>query len=99
VVKVVDIRIRLYGVFRAAAKKDELKIEMVPTGTTVRAAISQVVSQFPDLKPLLLSSETLDPRPNALIMVSGKEINALSGLDTELKENDELTLLPIAHGG
>ena len=41
----------------------------------------------------------MDPRPNALIMVSGREISTLNGLDTMLTEEDELSLLPVAHGG
>ncbi|GAG28848.1 unnamed protein product, partial [marine sediment metagenome] len=40
-----------------------------------------------------------DPRPNALILVGGKEINALQGLETEVKNADEVVLIPMVHGG
>ena len=94
------VRLRLYGVFRSAARSGDIQLD-ITSGSTVRAAIQQLVSEtgFSELKHLLLERDSSDPRPNALIMVSGREINALRGLDTMLKENDELSLLPVAHGG
>ena len=54
--------------------------------------------EYRELAKLLLTDQT-DPRPNALIMVSGREINSRNGLETPLLENDELSLLPVVHGG
>jgi len=69
------------------------------TGTTVRYTIEELIRRedLRDLRTLLISSS--DPRSNALILVSGREIGSLNGLETELKDNDELALLPVAHGG
>ena len=95
------IQVKLYGVFRSAAGSSSLELEIRDSVPTVRTAISHMVSQasFRDLKQLLVDDQTSDPRPNALIMVSGREISTLSGLDTTLAENDELSLLPVVHGG
>ena len=95
------IRLKLYGAFRSAANTTELRILLAGEHPTVKSVISELTkdSQLRARKQLLLDSETSDPRPNALIMVSGREINALNGLDTELKEDDEISLLPVAHGG
>lgn len=92
---------KFYGVFRTAAKSSEVVLEVSDKTSTVRSAISQLVAkkEFEGLRLLLLEPNTSDPRPNSLIMISGREINTLKGLDTELTENDELALLPIAHGG
>jgi molybdopterin converting factor small subunit len=96
-----QIRLRLYGVFRSAAEGSEFKLEIPDTQANVRLAIQRIVSQegFQNLRSLLTEGPSSDPRSNALIMVSGREINSLKGLDTELWDNDELALLPIAHGG
>ena len=96
-----NLHIRLYGVFRSAAKTNELDVTVPDENPTVRSAISQLVSKesFTDLRQLLMDAGTSDPRPNALIMVSGREINTLNGLDTKLTKDDELALLPVAHGG
>jgi molybdopterin converting factor small subunit len=96
-----NVRVKLFGVFRSAAGTSEVDLQIRETNPTVKSAISQLVSQesYANLRQLLLSSDTPDPRPNALIMVSGREINTLNGLETTLTENDELSLLPVSHGG
>ena len=94
------LRLRLYGVFRSATHSSEMVLEIPEkTGTTVRYTIEELIRRedLRDLRTLLISSS--DPRSNALILVSGREIGSLNGLETELKDNDELALLPVAHGG
>jgi molybdopterin converting factor small subunit len=95
------ISLRLYGVFRSAARSEKVELDIPIDQPTVRAAIAEIASRpdFRELTQLVFDRETLDPRPNALIMVSGREIGTLEGLDTKLKASDELSLLPIAHGG
>jgi molybdopterin converting factor small subunit len=46
-----------------------------------------------------VDSKLDDPRPNALILVGGREINALQGLETEVKDAEEIVLIPMIHGG
>ena len=87
--------------FRSAARSANVELEVSSTTPTVRNAIDALASRtdYRDLTQLLLDSQTSDPRPNALIMVSGREINSLNGLETQLLESDVLSLLPVAHGG
>ena len=96
-----NIHVRLFGVFRSAAKTNELNLQIPDEDPTVRAAISELVGidSFANLKQLLLGTEMTDPRSNALIMISGREIGTLDGLETRLTKDDELSLLPVAHGG
>jgi molybdopterin converting factor small subunit len=76
-------------------------LDLPSQSVNVRAVIDYLASKsdFSDLKSLLMDRGVMDPRPNALIMVSGREISTLDGLDTLLNEGDELSFLPIAHGG
>jgi molybdopterin converting factor small subunit len=94
------VRIKLYGVFRSAARSSEIVLD-VETNANIKAVVTQLASRedFQNLRQLLLDSTTSDPRPNALVLVSGREINTLQGLDTLLHEGDEVSMLPIAHGG
>ena len=96
-----NVHVRLYGVFRSAAKTSELEVSVPDENPTVKTVIEHLMSNDAnsDIKDLLLDSETSDPRSNALIMVSGREISSLNGLDTKLSAGDEIALLPIAHGG
>lgn len=94
------IRLKFYGVFRSAAKTSDLELD-AKKGATVRILIGQLIAQDSrhTLRQLLLDDATSDPRPNALILVSGREISTLDGVDTVLHDGDELAILPIAHGG
>ena len=94
------VRIRLFGVFRSAAKTAELELYFAEDGPTVKAAMSKLFSDraLATLENLVVNSEN-DPRSNALIMVSGRDISSLDGLDTILASNDVLSLIPLVHGG
>jgi molybdopterin converting factor small subunit len=96
-----NLHLKFYGVFRTAAGANEVQLDVPEMTSTVRTVIAQLLSEtrFESLKQIMVDAETSDPRPNALIMVSGREINSLRGLDTEVNEKDELAFLPIALGG
>ena len=95
------VHLKLFGVFRSAAGTDAISLDLPGEGQTVKSAISDLVSRSgsKELQRLILGNEGSDPRSNALILLAGREIGTLAGLDTKLKEGDELSLLPIAHGG
>lgn len=95
-----QVRVRLYGVLKAAAKIEELKLDL-ETGSSVRQLVSKLVDAVaqPEFETYLIDADLRDPRPNALIMVSGTEVGALNGLDTSLRDGDEVVFLPVAHGG
>ncbi len=95
------IHVKLFGVFGAAARTRELDLTVSDDKPTVKSVIEALVSDdsFADLRQLLLDPKTLDARPNALIMVSGREVSTLNGLGTTLTPGDEVALLPVAHGG
>ena len=95
------IHVKLYGVFKTAAGTDSINLDLLPAKPTVRMALTELVSRPGSdvLRALMLEGDSSDPRSTTLILVSGREIGALAGLDTELRNDDELSLLPIAHGG
>lgn len=99
--RTLKIRVRLYGVFRTAAGSANIQLDVQSATPVVRTAIDSLAShaEYRALAHLLLSEHSQDPRPNALIMVSGKEISSMNGLETPLHESDEVSLLPVAHGG
>ena len=95
------VNLRLYGVFRSTAGASNIQLELPSDTPTVRTVFDVLSSDnsYRDLVKLLLSDQTGDPRPNAVIMVSGREISSRNGLETPILEGDELLLLPVAHGG
>jgi len=94
----VKVNVRLLGVFRGFSGKSRISLKLEQP--TVRRVIQKLADSLSvEAKRLLVDPELNDPRPNALILVNGKEIGVLNGLETEIKEGDEVTLIPVSHGG
>jgi molybdopterin synthase sulfur carrier subunit len=94
----VEVNIRLLGAFRGLSGKSQLSLNLKEP--TVRSLVQKLSESFSvEAKRLLVDPELNDPRPNTLILVNGKEINVLKGLETALEDGDEVTLIPVSHGG
>jgi len=92
------VKVRLLGVFRGFSGKSQLALKLEQV--TVKDVIQTLAESLStEARRLLIDPELNDPRPNALILLNGKEINVLNGLETEVEEGDEVTLIPISHGG
>jgi molybdopterin synthase sulfur carrier subunit len=76
-----------------------LKTEVeVPDGVTVRKLIDILTERYGKLREELLD-EKGDLRPMYNILVNGRAIEWLSGLETQLKDGDEVVFIPPAAGG
>lgn len=93
-----NVAIRFFGVFRSITGKSRLVIKFRDT-VLLREIIKEIVEQMPKLKRTLIDPDLEDPRPNTLIMVNGKEISVLNGLETMLKDGDEVVFIPVLHTG
>jgi len=96
---VVNVEVRFLGIFQKLSGKKCFQVKLEEPAT-VRKVIMKLTETFSvEFKRVLLDSELEDPRPNSLILVGGKEISALQGLETEVKDSEEVILVPIVHGG
>jgi len=94
----ISVKVRLLGVFRGLVGVDRLSVEV--EHLNVRDVIGVLVDSVPEeAKKLLIDPELNDPRPNALILLNGREISVLKGLETKVNDGDEVALIPVAHGG
>ena len=94
------VHVKLYGVLKTAAKTERLELDF-DSPISIRQLVNKLVSVIarPEFETYLIDADTKDPRPNALILVSGTEIGALNGIDSTLRDGDEVVFLPVAHGG
>jgi len=93
-----NVKVRLLGVFRGSASKDQLLLKL--ECATVREVIQALAEALPtETRARLIESELSDLRPNAIILVNGREIGVLKGLETMISDGDEVTLIPVVHGG
>jgi molybdopterin converting factor small subunit len=96
---VIDVEVRFLGIFQRLSGKKRFKLKLEQP-VTVRQVIMKLTEIFSyDFKQVLVDSQLDDPRPNTLILVGGKEISALQGLETEVKDMNEIVLVPMVHGG
>jgi len=93
------LKILPLGAFRGLLGKNQISIKL-DKPTTIKELVHKLASTSPpEFKRALIDPELNDPRSNALILVNGKEIEVLCGLDTEVDNGDEVVLIPISHGG
>ena len=96
---VISVEVRFLGIFQRLSGKKRFQLNLEEPAT-VRKAVMKLTEQFSDeFKRVLINTELADPRPNALILVGGKEISALQGLETQIKDTEEIVLVPMVHGG
>jgi molybdopterin converting factor small subunit len=94
----VSVNVRLIGVFRVYSGRDSLTLRL--ENPTVRQVVESVARFFSsESKRMLIDPELNDPRPNTLVLVNGKEISVLQGLETRVNQGDQIILIPVSHGG
>ncbi len=89
----ITVKIKLVGMLRRLSDKSEVTVKS--RRATVRNAIETLTESLPRDAASLFTGSPL----NTLILVNGKEISVLKGLETIIKDGDELTIVPVAHGG
>jgi len=71
--------------------------ELDARGETVAAVIDDLVTRFPALGSQLLRDGELADYVN--VYVGGEDVRTRDGLETEVREGDQLILLPAMAGG
>ncbi|NJE10434.1 ubiquitin-like small modifier protein 1 [Thermococcus sp. MAR1] len=93
------MRIKFYATFREMVGRKEVEVHGVKT---VRELIEYLSKHYsPEIKKQLLETERVneDKPVDGMILVNGHNVLHLNGLDTELKEDDEVHIFPPAGGG
>ena len=95
----INVEVKFLGVFRQFSERNQVFVKLEEPAT-VKKTVEKLTEVFSsEFKRALVDSELEDPRPNALILVNGKEISVLQGLETEVEDGDEIVLVPVSHGG
>ncbi len=89
---------KFVGSFRSISRTSKLSISL-ENKITIGDAIHAMAGRNPRLKNALIDPELNTPANGTIILVNGKEISTLNGLETKLKDGDEVVFVPVAHGG
>jgi sulfur-carrier protein len=92
------VTLKFIGALRHASGKDILTLNC-KDDASIFDLVEALTKQAPALRRNLLDEQLETPKPNALILVNGKEISVLNGLDTKVKDGDEVVFVPVVHGG
>ncbi len=92
------VTLKFIGALRRASGADKLTIDCTK-GASVLDLVNAVTKELPVLRRNLLDEQLDEPKPNALILVNGREISVLNGLETKVKDGDEIVFVPVVHGG
>jgi molybdopterin synthase sulfur carrier subunit len=65
---------------------------------SLKELVTKISQEMPQLQKTL-SNQLDDSRSNALVLVNGREISVLNGLETKLNDGDEIVFIPVVHGG
>ena len=92
------ITVKFVGALRHVSGAGELALDCKGC-VSIRELVNELIKELPELKRSLIDQQPEDPRLNTLVLVNGREISVLNGLDTKLKDGDEVVLVPFVHGG
>ncbi len=87
------VTVKFVGSLRTSAGKGKLTLKL-GKATSLSKAMEMMAEEEPKLK---LSFD--NARAGMLILVNGREISVLNGLNPLLKDGDEVVFVPVVHGG
>jgi molybdopterin converting factor small subunit len=93
-----EVTLRFLGIFKKAYGGGRALIK-IWRNEKLESVIKRVSEASPNLGHALVDPELGNPLSNAVILVNGKEIGLLNGLQTPLKGHDEIVFIPVIHGG
>ncbi len=87
---------KFYSYLRDLIGQKEVELEL-DEGTTISHLLEELVLDS-KTKEVLLDKNN-EVKPDITILRNGREIKFLEGLDTVLKEGDEVSVFPLVAGG
>ncbi len=92
-----NVRVRFYGMAYDEVGTRELSVDLV-NDSTVNDLLSILVERYPSLTKLVYNDEGVF-REYLEVAVNKTDIIGLDGLETVLKENDTVLIMPPIGGG
>ena len=65
---------------------------------SLKDLMTELSREMPQIEKTL-SDQHNNMSSNALILINGREISVLNGLETKLNDGDEIVFIPVVHGG
>jgi molybdopterin synthase sulfur carrier subunit len=89
------MRVKIFSTLRQVVGAKEVEVE---TADTVRDMLEQLTAEYPSLRERILDDDG-NLQSSINLLVNGRSIRYLDGLNTTLKESDQIALFPPVGGG
>ena len=95
------IKVRIYTILALKKVLGQRELELsIPTGSAVKDLVALMMSKWGDqLSPHLFKPGSDSLLPHIRLMVNGRSIEFLNGMETVLQDGDEFLMLPLVSGG
>jgi len=91
------MRVRIFATLRQLVGAKEVEVE-VEAGATARNVLEKLTAAYPALGEHILDNDG-NLQSSINVLVNGRSIRFLHGLDTAIQESDQLALFPPVGGG
>ncbi len=91
------MRVKFFATLRPLVGAKEAEVEL-RTKDTVGSVLEKLTAEYPALKERILDEEG-NLQSSINVLVNGRNIRFLDGLDTAIQEGDQLALFPPVGGG
>jgi molybdopterin synthase sulfur carrier subunit len=92
------LTIKFIGALRYLSGKKQFTLNFNGSAS-LKELLSKLSQEMPRLEKALIDQQLGNSRSNSLILINGKEISVLNGLETKLDDGDEVVFVPVVHGG
>ena len=94
----ITVKVKFVGVLHEIFKKKQMVLKFARP-PTMKEVVEQLAVTSLVASRSVFEAETDQIPPALMILVNGKEISALNGAETQVKDRDEVVLISVSHGG
>lgn len=91
------MRVKIFATLRPLVGAKEVEVG-VEAGDTVRNVLGKLTAEYPALRERVLDDDG-NLQSSITVLVNGRSIKFLDGLNSTIQEGDELALFPPVGGG
>lgn len=92
------LTMKFIGALRQISGKTQVTVNY-QEGMSLKSLVTEISQEMPMLQKIFSDQQLNDSRSNTLVLINGREISVLNGLETKLNEGDEIVFIPVVHGG
>ena len=90
------MKVKFFATYRPITGCSELDVPLCPD---VHSLLGSLKARYPGFAEELLDESGLDLHPFTIILVNGRHIQHLEGVDTKLDNDDVVAVIPLVAGG